>query len=100
MFHTRVTNSEKRRLICEWRQAGKGIRSDGVNGRGCAPKGCTPEKINGVSPVADQGKVRLMSDCGLFGLKPHPSTVPIFPYSNWVTGSARIRSIQGQGKIR
>ena len=100
MFHTRVTHSEERRLICEWRQAGKGIRSDGVNGRGYVPKGCTPEKINRGSPVTDQGKVRFISYCGILNLKPHHSTFPISPYSNWVTGSARVGSIQRQGKIR
>jgi len=46
-----------------------GIRSDDVNGRGYAPKGCAPvrrakgcpEKINMVSTVTNQGKVRFMS---------------------------------------
>ncbi len=28
--------------------------------------------------------------CGISGLNPHPSTVPIFPCSDWVAGSARV----------
>ena len=45
-----------------------GLRSDDVNGRGYAPKGCTPvrkakgtpEKTNMISTVTNQGKVRFM----------------------------------------
>ena len=45
-----------------------GLRSDDVNGRGYAPKGCTPvrrqkgtpERINMISSITNQGKVRFM----------------------------------------
>ena len=45
-----------------------GLRSDDVNGRGYAPKGCTPvrrakgtpEKVNMISTVTNQGKIRFM----------------------------------------
>ena len=31
--------------------------------------------------------------CGLFGLKPHHSAIPLFLYSSWVAGIAHIRAV-------